>query len=79
MVWGHTNKAPATIMYESIMSRKTVRKDLIIIILNYLEVKLTVIMNIYLQLPVTEKVWTTLDLDFNKGAGKTAVIEHYMA
>ena len=42
--------------------------------LNVLEVKLGNILNAYVQAPVTEKVWTTLGREFDKDAGKTAVI-----
>ena len=42
--------------------------------LNDLEVKLSDILNVYIQAPVTEKVWTTLGPEFGKNARKTAVI-----
>ena len=67
-------KAPATIMYASIVSRETVRIALMIATLNDLEVKLGNILNAYVQAPVTEKVWTTLGPEFGKDARKTAVI-----
>ena len=67
-------KAPPTIMYASIVSRETVRMALVIATLNNLQVELDDIFTIYLQAPVTEKVWTTLGLELDKVAGKTAVI-----
>ena len=66
--------APATIMYISIVSRVTVRIALMITALNDLEVKLGDILNANVHAPITEKVWTTLGLDFGKDAGKTAVV-----
>ena len=53
---GHMTEAPATITFASIISRKTVRIDLMIITLNDLEVKLVVILNAYVQVTMTEKV-----------------------
>ena len=42
--------------------------------LNDLEVKVSNILNAYVQAPVLEKVWTTLCLEFDRDARKTAVI-----
>ena len=67
-------KAPAPIMYASVVSRETVRIVLMIAALNDLEVKLGNILNAYVQAPVTKKVWTTLGPEFGKDTGKTAVI-----
>ena len=53
-------KAPATIMYASIVSTETVRIALMVAALNDLEVKSDDILNAYIQGSVTEKVWTTL-------------------
>ena len=61
-------EASATIMYASIVSRKTVRIALMIITLIDLEVKSGNILNVYVQAPVTEKVWTTLGPEFGKDA-----------
>ena len=67
-------------MNASIMFRMTVRIALIIATLNDLEVNLSDILNVSVQAPVTEKVWTTLSPELGKNARKTAVIlEHYMA
>ena len=60
--------APSTITHVSVMSRKTVRITLTIASLNDLEVKLGKISNVYIQKTVTEKVWTTLSLEFGKDA-----------
>ena len=67
-------EAPASIMYASVVSRETVRIALMIVALNYLEVKLGDILNMYVQAPVTEKLLTTLGLEVSKDARKTAVI-----
>ena len=71
---GHMTKALATITYASIVSRETVRIALMIATLIDLEVKSGDILNAYVQVPVTEKVWTTLGPEFSKDARKTAVI-----
>ena len=55
MAGGHTTKAPATITYESIVLRDTVRIALMIAALNDFEVKLGDILNAYVQAPVTER------------------------
>ena len=68
------DQAPATIMYASIVSRKTVRIALMIAALNDLEVESDNILNAYIQAPVTERVWTTLGLEFGKDVRETAVI-----
>ena len=67
-------ESPATIMYASVVSRETARIVLMIAALNDLEVKSINILNAYVQAPVTEKVQTTLGLEFSKDARKTAVI-----
>ena len=74
MARGHMNKAQATIMYASVASIETVRIAMMIATLNDLEVKLGDILNAYVQVPVTEKVWTTLGNEFCKDDEKTAVI-----
>ena len=63
-----------TITYASVMSRETVRIALMIATLNDLEVKQVDILNVHVQANVTEKVWTTLGLEFGKDASKTAVL-----
>ena len=67
-------KAQATIIYASIVSRETVTIALMIATLNDLQVKLSNILNAYVQAPVIEKVFTTLGPEFVKDTGKTAVI-----
>ena len=71
---GHMTEALATITYGSIMCRETVRVALMIVILNDLGVKKGDILNIYVQAPSTEKVWTVLGPELGKDARKTAVI-----
>ena len=63
-------KALATIMDVSVVSRETVKIASMIATFNDLEVKL----NVYVQAPITEKVWTTFGPEFDKNARKTAVI-----
>ena len=70
----HMTKVPATIKYDSVMSRETVRIALMIATLNDLEVKSGDILFVYVQSPVGEKVGTTLGPEFGKDAGKTTVI-----
>ena len=67
-------KKQATTMYACIVLRETVRIALMIATLNYPEVKSGNILNIYVQAPVTERVWTTLGPEFVKDARKIAVI-----
>ena len=71
---GNMTKASATIMYASTVSREKVRIDLMIAALNNLEVKLSNNLNAYVQVPVREKVWTTLSPEIGKDARMTAVI-----
>ena len=56
---GHMTKSPATITYASIVSRETVRIAMMVATL---------------KAPVTEKVLTTLGLEFGKDAKRAAVI-----
>ena len=56
------------------MWRETVRFASMIATLNDLEVRLGDILNAYVQAPVTEKVWTTLDPEFGKDTRRTAMI-----
>ena len=62
-------KASATNTHVSEVLRETVRIALMLAALNDLEVKLSNILNAYLQAPVTEKVWTTLGPQFHKNLG----------
>ena len=55
-------KAPATITYASKVSRERDRVALMIATLNNLEVKSGDILNVYVQVPLAEKVQTTLNL-----------------
>ena len=69
----HMTKAPATITYENVVSKKTVRIELIVTTINDHEVKLADILNAYIHAPVTEKVWTVLGHVFSKDVGKITV------
>ena len=66
--------APATIMYVIVMTREKVEIALMISAFNNLEVKSGNILNMHVQAPLTEKVWTTLGPEFGKNAGKTVVV-----
>ena len=66
-------KAPATAIYAYVMSRETAGIALMIATLDDLEIKLGDILNVYVQAPVTEKIWITFGHEFGKDAGKTAV------
>ena len=80
MAGGHMTKAPATIMYASVVSRETVRIVLMIAALNNLEVKLGNILIACVHADVTENLWTTLGPEFGKDAKKTTMISWaYMA
>ena len=67
-------KASTFITCAIVVSKETVRIALMIAALNDLEVKLGNILNVYLQVPVTENVWTTVGPEFVKDDRKTAVI-----
>ena len=67
-------KSLDSITYASIVSKETDRIALMIAALNDIDVKLGVILNPYVQAPVTDKVWNTLGSDFGKDTRKTAVI-----
>ena len=66
-------KALVTIMYASLVSRGTVRLDLMIATLNHLEEKSGNILNAYVG--TSHKiVWITLGPELGRDAGRTAVI-----
>ena len=71
---GHTTKPPATITFESVVYRETVRIALTLAALNDLEVKVADIQNAYITHPVTEKIWTVLGKEFGQDAGKREII-----
>ena len=67
-------EAPASITYESVVSRDSVRVALTISDLRELEVKVADIINAYLCAPNTEKNWTVLGPEFGDDTGKKAFI-----
>jgi hypothetical protein len=71
---GHNTKAPATITYVSVVSRKTMCIALMLAALNDLQVKAGDVLNAYITAPVKEKVWTILGPEFGNDAGKGAII-----
>ena len=76
MAGGHLTKAPATIIYASVVSRETMRLALTFASLNDLEVKVGDVLNAYITAPVKEKVWTILGPEFGHDSGKSFVIVH---
>ena len=72
-LWQET-QALASITNTSIVSRETVRKALMIVTFNDLGVKLSNILNAYVQAHITEKMRTISGPEFGKDARKTAVI-----
>jgi hypothetical protein len=71
---GHQTEALAAITYASMVSCETVCLALTIASLNDLEVKVGVVLNAYITIPVKEKVWTVLGSEFGYDAGKSAII-----
>ncbi len=72
----HLTKAPATIIYASLVSRETVSLALTFASLNDLKVKVGNVLNAYITAPVKEKVWTILGPEFGLDSGKNAIIVH---
>jgi hypothetical protein len=71
---GHMTKAPATITYVSVVSCETIRISLLMAALNDLKVKVGGVLNAYITVHITEKVWTVLGLEFGIDASKSAII-----
>ena len=67
-------KAPAVMMYASIVSRETVHFALTITALNDLEVKSSDVQNAYLTAPYAERIYTRLRPEFGPDKDKLAVI-----
>ncbi len=70
----HLTKAPTTITYASVVSRKTVHLALTIASLNDLEVKVGDVLNASITAPVKEKVWTILVPEFGHDTGSRSAI-----
>ncbi len=66
--------APPIITYASVVTCKTVWIALTIAALNRLSVKCGDVMNVYITVPVTEKIWTKLGPEFGVDVSKTAII-----
>jgi hypothetical protein len=71
---GYTTDTPHAMTYASVVSRESVRIALALAALNDLDVKMADIENVYLTVPITEKVWTVLGPEFGNDAGKRALI-----
>ena len=72
---GHVTEAPATITYASIVvARDTVHITLLLAALNEVDVKVINVLNAYITMPVTERIWKVLGPEFGIDARKRAVI-----
>ena len=71
---GEMIETPAAITYASVVSRESVRLELMLAALNALEVKCGDAMNAYNTAPINEKVWTILWPKSGADAGKRAII-----
>ena len=65
---------PATITYNIVVSRETVRIDLTLSALNEFPLKLADIQNSYITAPVTEKIWTFLGQEFGEDSGRKGIV-----
>jgi hypothetical protein len=74
VVGGNRTKAQATITYASNVSHETVYIALFMAALNDLQVKIGDVLNGYITVPITKKVWTVLGPKFGSDAGKSAII-----
>jgi hypothetical protein len=67
-------KAPVTITYAIVVSRETICITLLMAALNDLNVKVRDVINAYITVPITKKVWTILGPKFGIDAGKSVII-----
>ena len=71
---GHVTKPPATITYESVVSRETVHVALTVADSNDLQVRTVDIQNAYIQATVDENIWTVLGSEFGPDAWNPAEV-----
>jgi hypothetical protein len=71
---GHTTVAPATITYDSVVSRESVRIEMLLAALNDVEVKTAGIENAYITAPNAEKIYTVLGPEFGPDAENKAFV-----
>jgi hypothetical protein len=71
---GHVTEALVTITYTSVVARETVCIPLLLAALNNMDVKVGDVLNAYITIPVTEKIWMVLGPKFDSNARKGAVI-----
>ena len=71
---GHVTEPPETIIYESVVSRDTVRIALELSALNDLPVKVADIQNAYITAPVTEKIYTVPGQEFGEYAVRKDIV-----
>ena len=70
----HMAKAPATIMFASVVSSKTFKIVLMLSTLHDIEVKWADILHLYVQAPMAEEVWTKLGPEFDRDSRRMQVI-----
>ena len=71
---GHVIEPPSTIIYVSVVLKKTVLIELKLAELNDLPVKVMDIQNSYITTPVIEKIWTVMGLEFGEDSGRKAIV-----
>ena len=73
---GHMTETPKFHTYSSVVSRDTVRIPLTVDSFNGLQVIAGSVINAYVTVPITKKVWTLLGKKWFSGAGKKEIIVH---
>ena len=71
---GHMTTAPSSVTYVSVVLHKSVHIALVLVALNYLEVKCGDVSNVYITIPAKEKVWAFLGPEHGEDAGKRSII-----
>ncbi|KAL7477698.1 hypothetical protein ACHAW6_003494 [Cyclotella cf. meneghiniana] len=72
---GHMTKAPGTLTYASIMSRKTMRIVLLVAALNDVDIWVADVLSACITAPCRKKIWTTLGREFDDNRGRKALID----
>ena len=71
---GHVMDPPSTLPYAIVVSRETVKIDLILAALNALPVKVADIHNAYITAHATENIWTVLGQVFGEDYERKAIL-----
>eukprot|EP00804_Cyclotella_cryptica_P005997 CCRYP_000237-RA/>CCRYP_000237-RA protein AED:0.44 eAED:0.44 QI:0/-1/0/1/-1/1/1/0/111 len=71
---GYATKDPATLTYDSVVSRETVRIALLLAVLNDVDIWAVDVLNAYITSPCREEIWTTLGKEFGDDCGKKAIV-----